>query len=229
MRLALFTDIHGNYQALKEIIKDIKKNNYDDIIFLGDCIGLGVDSNKCLNLLKKNNIRFILGNHELYYTRGIDIIKAKNSEIDDHNIWINNSIKHKIEDNDLEYVIKYNNKKIVFTHYFLKKGKYPYRSSSIFNNNDYKRIMKEYDCDYMFYGHLHEERIDKINNKYFYSLSSSGCTFDNKTCYYVLNLDDNINLEKIELIYDRKSFENRIKSIDFPNKNEILKEFYGIN
>ena len=88
--------------------------------------------------------------------------------------------------------------------------------------------MKKTNCDYMFYGHLHKERVDKVDNKTFYCLGSSGCTKDDKTMYYILDLSDDIKLEKVVLKYDRKKFENRINSIDFPNKKDILKEFYGM-
>ncbi len=230
MKIALFTDIHGNYQALKSILKDINKYNFDEIIFLGDCIGLGPDSNKCLREIYKNNIRFILGNHEIYYTRGHDIIKTKNSLIREHNIWANKTIRCKIkEDNNFKYVIKYKGKKLLFTHYFLKKGIYPYENSDIFENDKYKEVMSKTKCDYMFYGHLHHERKDVVDNKIFYSLDSSGCTKNDETCYYILTLEEKIELKKVVLKYDREKFENRIKNINFPNKKEILRDFYGIN
>ena len=49
MKIAVFSDIHGNYQALKAILKKIG-NNYDEIVFLGDVIDLGPDSYECVKL-----------------------------------------------------------------------------------------------------------------------------------------------------------------------------------
>ena len=46
MKLAVFTDIHGNLEALKTIINDIKSKNVDEIKCLGDTIGLGSESNE---------------------------------------------------------------------------------------------------------------------------------------------------------------------------------------
>ena len=68
-KLALFTDIHGNYEALKSIIKDIEKEEVDDVICLGDIIAFGPSSFKCLDLIRKKNIKMVLGNHELYQIR----------------------------------------------------------------------------------------------------------------------------------------------------------------
>lgn len=41
MKIAVFTDIHGNYPALKTIMEDINKTKFDEVIFLGDSIGIG--------------------------------------------------------------------------------------------------------------------------------------------------------------------------------------------
>ena len=38
MKLAVFSDIHGNIQALNAILKDIKNKDVDKIISLGDVI-----------------------------------------------------------------------------------------------------------------------------------------------------------------------------------------------
>lgn len=32
MKIAVFSDLHGNYQATKAILDDIKKNSFDEII-----------------------------------------------------------------------------------------------------------------------------------------------------------------------------------------------------
>ena len=44
MKIAVFSDVHGNYQATKAILDDIKNNNYDEVICLGDIIGIGPKS-----------------------------------------------------------------------------------------------------------------------------------------------------------------------------------------
>ena len=41
MKIAVFTDIHGNYPALKAIMEDINKSEFNEVIFLGDAIGIG--------------------------------------------------------------------------------------------------------------------------------------------------------------------------------------------
>ena len=64
MKIAIFADIHGNYEALTSIYNDIIKQNVDEIIFLGDAIGIGPQPIKCLEFIMNHNITMVLGNHE---------------------------------------------------------------------------------------------------------------------------------------------------------------------
>ena len=41
MRLAIISDIHGNMDALDEVLADIDKSNVDATICLGDMVGYG--------------------------------------------------------------------------------------------------------------------------------------------------------------------------------------------
>ena len=65
MRLAIFSDVHGNYQATKAIIEDIKKSSFDEVICLGDIIGIGPKPKETLELLLNSNITILAGNHDL--------------------------------------------------------------------------------------------------------------------------------------------------------------------
>jgi predicted phosphodiesterase len=64
MRIAVISDIHGNFEAFNEVLKDIYYNRIDRIVNLGDSIGYGPEPEEVLNLIEKRNITNILGNHE---------------------------------------------------------------------------------------------------------------------------------------------------------------------
>ena len=51
-KIAIIADVHGNYEALKTVLADIKKRKIKQIYCLGDVIGKGSRSNECLDLLK---------------------------------------------------------------------------------------------------------------------------------------------------------------------------------
>jgi predicted phosphodiesterase len=75
MRLAVISDIHGNYRALQAVIKDLDKQRIDTTISLGDNIGYGPEPEEVVQLLMSRSIDSIMGNHELalvsshYYAR----------------------------------------------------------------------------------------------------------------------------------------------------------------
>lgn len=233
MKYAVFSDIHGNYHALKAILDDLKKKNINNIIYLGDAVSLGPDSNLCLNELIKRNVTFILGNHE-YYLIDDKYLDSDMTKIEiDHHTWI----KSKISDDNLKiinnsnnkYELEINNKKFTFIHFFLsKKGIYPFEHLSIFKNDKYAKVMNSIDSDYIFYGHLHSGRYDVINGKHYYGVGSSGCIKTNKTFYYLIDTNKEINIEKIDVVYNRNAFINRMKHMNYPEKEHISKDFYGI-
>ena len=61
-RIAIISDIHGNYQALKAVIDDIEQKNINYIICLGDIIGKGINSRRCIDLVKEKCNIVLRGN-----------------------------------------------------------------------------------------------------------------------------------------------------------------------
>ena len=234
MNIALFSDIHGNYQALKAIIDDIKKNNIDEVIFLGDSIALGPSSDKCLKLLKESNIKFVLGNHELYTIKGTSIDRDMSYlEIQHHN-WVDTTLDKDsidyLKECKYDYEIIFKNKVYYFLHFFFHNSNYPFYHLSILKNKDYIDIFNNIDADYIFFGHEHHEHYYEINNKKYYGVGSSGCNKNNETYYHILKIDSDGKPEYIKRIikYDRDSFENVMRNIDYPDKEVVSKIFFGL-
>ena len=64
MRLALISDIHGNLAALEAVMASIRREGVDMTICLGDIVGYGARPNECIELMHKNAIPCLLGNHD---------------------------------------------------------------------------------------------------------------------------------------------------------------------
>ena len=60
MKLLLIADIHANYEALQTVLKV----PHDRVICLGDIVDYGPDPEKCIDLLRKEEIPTIRGNHD---------------------------------------------------------------------------------------------------------------------------------------------------------------------
>ncbi len=65
MLLAILSDIHGNYQALKAVLADIDQHGVDQIYTLGDNIGYGPQPEETVQALMARRAKSITGNHEL--------------------------------------------------------------------------------------------------------------------------------------------------------------------
>ena len=229
MKIAVFSDIHGNIQALNAILSDIKKRKIKKIISLGDVIGLGPSSNECMDKINSlENIIKIAGNHELYYTKGIDKGHLLNENVIRYNKWFHKHVKCDVDDSLLFYLVEHKDKKLYFTHYFTKEGEYPFESSHMFETDEYKKVFDRFDYDYVFYGHVHKERVDEYNNNVYYCLDSSGCVKDDNTFYYLIEINKDIKIKKIILKYDRKTFENVMNNTEFPDKEHISRFFFGL-
>ena len=64
MRYAIISDIHGNLQALQEVLSLIGRQEVDRIVCLGDIVGYGADPSACIDLVRKECCSVIMGNHD---------------------------------------------------------------------------------------------------------------------------------------------------------------------
>jgi len=73
MKIAAFSDIHGNLKALRAVLEEIKAENVDVTVFLGDIFQRGNEELECLELLRACDVVCLKGNCELYMAHGVDI------------------------------------------------------------------------------------------------------------------------------------------------------------
>ena len=99
-RYAILSDIHGNLHALNAVMDDLK-DNFDNIILLGDLIDYGMQSNEVVEFIKDNLSSKIIcniwGNHErailthdfnfFSSKRGVESAKFTDSQLSDDEIW----------------------------------------------------------------------------------------------------------------------------------------------
>lgn len=62
--LAVISDIHGNLQALKAVLEDIRNRGIREVICLGDVVGYGGNPAECIDLIRSCGIETIKGNHD---------------------------------------------------------------------------------------------------------------------------------------------------------------------
>lgn len=251
-RLAIITDIHGNIDALNAVLTDINNKEVDEIICLGDLINIGPYSKDCVDKIIDMNIKCVLGNHELYLLRGTDINPAIDENDKKHFNWV----KESLSDKEIEYIktlplfyeidVDFDNNipshKIILSHYLINDETLiqPFEPDDL--RKSIKPWIKYYDPNVShIVGHLHEEFdinsvdvisgdiIEEINElPNIYVIPSVGCSYDNYASYAILDIDKSIRLERVKVEYDKKGYINKLMAMDFPDKDNVMKDFYGI-
>ena len=65
MRIAIFSDIHSNLEALTTAFGYIDQVGIDQVICLGDIVGYGPDPQECITRIRERCGWIILGNHDV--------------------------------------------------------------------------------------------------------------------------------------------------------------------
>ena len=68
--IAVISDIHGNYEALEAVLKEIDKLKVSKIYCLGDVVGYYSQVNECCDILRERGIECLMGNHDWYMSSG---------------------------------------------------------------------------------------------------------------------------------------------------------------
>lgn len=64
--IAILSDIHGNYIALKAVLEAIDEFGISDIYCLGDTVGYYSQVNEVCDELRKRGVKAVMGNHDWY-------------------------------------------------------------------------------------------------------------------------------------------------------------------
>jgi predicted phosphodiesterase len=64
MRIGILSDIHSNFEALKESLAALERLKPDTVVCLGDVVGYGASVNECCEAIRKVSSVTLLGNHD---------------------------------------------------------------------------------------------------------------------------------------------------------------------
>ncbi|MBN1969839.1 MAG: metallophosphoesterase family protein [Candidatus Delongbacteria bacterium] len=235
-RFAVFTDIHGNIEALKAIYSDIISRGISEIYHLGDAIAIGPEPKLTMDFILSNKIIPLKGNHEIYYT---DIVNTGTTNVPSgeliHQKWVaevmGDAYYETICNLDYEIELDTEGVKIHLCHYpfIIENGKFKW-----FINFDEKIDRLRFtntDADIYFFGHQHNgsDEIDKDGVRYV-NLSSAGATKGNTSTYALVEIHDNsydVIIKNVE--YDKAKVIDRIDELMVPEKEFIKRIFFGVD
>ena len=235
-KIGIFTDVHGNDAALKTVLKEIEKHNVNEIISLGDLIGIGPNSNEVLEIVTKlTNFSSIRGNHEKYYLFGFDNpLSCTNLN---HQTWIKDNIDKKfskfIENTPYQIIKEIEGVKLAFIHYPLRSKNPDYFEYIVHDPkpSDLDNLYKDIDADVVCFGHEHVASLIK-GEKLYLDVGSCGCPYPEKdvTRYLILTIDNGkLSYEAFKVAYDASSVIKAMFDKNMPDNEFISKNFYLYN
>ena len=157
-----------------------------------------------------------------------------NANIKKHQIWVRDILKDSyrefLKGCSLEIKKTIGNKVVSFKHFLIKDIDllYPFEELNVIKDGSINDMIPNFEEDITVIGHDHNSySID--NKNILICLGSSGLLKDDNTFYFSFeDIDDKLIIKRKNVKYDRKKFESIMKIIDYPDKNIIGKNFFGI-
>ena len=241
MKIAIISDIHGNVQALDAVLSELKKENIDKILCLGDCIGGNSRSEEVVQRLISlgNKLLVVKGNREKYIIEGMpEFIHEEKIRVTDEQINRNKWIKNRLSDLSIKFINSLPKEltydvgkfKIYMAHYPMKDDgsfRKHIRGASLIQNEE---MFFGIDANIYLYGHTHEEIYNSNNEKIYINPGALGCPLDtNFAPYGILYINDNdVHYEQLHAEYDVQGVIDDIKNLKFPGYKSILETFFYV-
>jgi predicted phosphodiesterase len=238
MKYAIIADIHGNLEAFQTVLEDIKTQNVNQIVCLGDVVGYNANPKECLQIVRDLNIPCVKGNHDEYCSSE-DALEGFNPHAAEAVHWTRNQLT--TEDRqwlrDLKYSRMVGNFTIV--HATLDA---PQRWGYVFDKLAAAASFPYQNTQVCFFGHTHvpvafmrdsvvrggtysKFKID-VSKKYFVNVGAVGQPRDNnpKAAYVVYDVDAG-TIELRRLDYDIPTTQEKIRAAGLPERLAERLEF----
>ncbi len=220
MRIAILGDIHSNLLGFNLGLEDLKKQEVDKIIYLGDYITDGEGANRIIQLVKKTADYAIVGNREKYilnynpekrdYINYKPILYTYNELNDESMKYIKSLEEYKI--------ITLDNKKILLIH----GDTLAQTCTSLLEA--YDKIISDFDFDICLFAHSHMYTNEMYKGKLFVNPGSIGQPLDNpsyKYCILDLSNDCKVELREFKVSDSFREFEKEYIASNYYKSNII--------
>ena len=229
MKIAIISDIHSNFIALKEVIKDIKTRDISQIYCLGDIIGVYPQFKEVIRFFIENNIISILGNYDkacicdeiekglLFLRKGLTEEQKKIYYWSHKNL--DNPSKNFLSSLPQKIILEFEKNKVLLVHgspNSISKYIFPDTPNLYLEN-----MLKENNCNVVICGHTHIPMIIKTKEGYFVNPGSVGMPKEDPSEASYLIAD--FASEEPQFLIKKIKFDNNY--IDYLFKEKVLSSF----
>jgi predicted phosphodiesterase len=219
LKIGIISDIHGNAEALKVVLNELK--NVDRIVCLGDIVGYGADPEYCIKKMRKIEIPCVKGNHESAVTGELDL-----SYFNDDARRAAEWTKKRLKEQDIIYLSTLSKKITIYKNILGVHGS-PRQPlwEYVLDKQTAEEIFKDFDFQIYFIGHSHIAGYFSFyhkNEALQYFIASYGVDiFIRHDHSYIINCGSvgqprDGNPRASFVIFDTAKFVVHIKRIDYP-------------
>jgi len=99
VRYAILSDIHANYDALETVLNELKNENIDKYVCVGDIVGYGSQPDRCVDKVREMTVACVAGNHD-FATIEKTNIEFFNTYAKEATLWT----RQKLSEDDKQYL-----------------------------------------------------------------------------------------------------------------------------
>lgn len=250
-RYAIISDLHSNVEALTNVFEDIRSQDVDDIICLGDIVGYGPEPRPVLEMTMKTVRVSLMGNHDEAVLKGAQNFNAWAREAID---WTREEIQIKDgkEADRWEYLkrmpLRFQTNGLYFVHgsprqptieYILREDIYNGAydkfdeifasfEKCLFVGHSHTPCIINEDLEYVTPGEIeHNFTYTRDKRKVIVNVGSVGQPRDNdpRSCYVIVD-NNTIRFRRVE--YDVDSVVAKIKAVERLSDNLGLRLKKGV-
>ncbi|MDX8044503.1 metallophosphoesterase family protein [Gracilibacillus sp. S3-1-1] len=226
MKIAFISDIHGNRVALEAVLQDVKKNEVDRVIVLGDIAYRGPEPGKSIDLIRNLQTDVVKGNADEWVTRGV-----RQGEVPDHALtmmqeeqaWINKQLNDEqltyLKELPSEISIEVEGVRIHAFH-ATPDSLFDVVLPDVADDTLIEKLTSKEEADLYLYGHIHKAYQRIVGGKTIINLGSVGLPFDGiaKASYCLIDITDGqVQTSHIRVPYDIEKVCKQYEEVNYPN------------
>lgn len=226
MRIAVFSDIHGNSVGLQAVFAQLKAQAPLNAIYaLGDFLAIGPGADDVIELLVEHDVQMIRGNWDEVF-RGIDPYLARLPEhlrptVQLHYEWLTHSLspaaQQLLAGLPLHAELPLDADRRVFFCHAAPDDPWSNTCSAQTPTDTLQRVYGPVDADLIMYGHYHAHHVLALGGKLLVNVASIGMNPRETSAYTIVEYhDSHYTIQQYQVPYDTAAFRRLCQQRDVP-------------
>lgn len=229
MRVAIFSDVHGNLPALDAVLNDIMVQRVDRVYCLGDLVGYAPFPNEVIDIIRREGIPTIMGNYDdgVGFDRdecGCAYREPEERRLGDLSLqWTKAHVtpENKAFLRSLHREIRFeaDGKKFLLVHGSPRRiNEYLFEDRPL---SSFRRLAETVQADVVVYGHTHRPYAKEVGGVIFVNDGSAGKPKDGdpRACYALIQVrNGRVTVDFRRVAYDVAAIADAIRQSDLPDQ-----------